>query len=566
MSKRRTLFISFILMSVALFAQTHIQYYPTNDLLVLNPERGFYRMYDIQSEGRAFTESQIKSMRQSDQQSILMRLYYLKSFKNSDLSTKELTLITNDLKACRAGGMKMIMRLAYAGNIGETDAPLNIVLRHLDQLQPIFEEYNDVIMVLQAGFIGAWGEWHSSTNGLTSVQNMRTILEKELAVLPKNRMVEVRTPAFKQNIFNRTTPIDSSEAFDESDYSRTGHHNDCFLADATDMGTYTITDTSFQKNYLNQDCLYVPIGGETCQVNPPFSDCSNALIEMKRMRWSYIHQDWHPDVVKGWETQGCLDSIKKYIGYRIELQEGNFTTDIAPGKSMTFDLKLMNKGFAPMFNPRNVNVMLINEADPNAKPYYVSLPVDPRFWQPEKPVDLKFEIGVPAGIVQGNYKMYLDLSDPSPNLKNNPEFSVRLANDNVWQSSTGYNSLNVTLNVSENNGGTVYNDSLHFAEYDPSTDVSIENPVPSDYSIKILNYPNPFNPVTKIRYYIADTGKTTLKVFNSLGQQVSLLIDGVVNAGWHEILFNGEKLPSGIYYCVITANGKTETNKMVLLK
>jgi hypothetical protein len=56
-------------------------------------------------------------------------------------------------------------------------------------LAPLFREYHDVIAVAQAGFIGAWGEWHASTNDLTTPDNMRDILLRLLEILPEERLL-----------------------------------------------------------------------------------------------------------------------------------------------------------------------------------------------------------------------------------------------------------------------------------------------------------------------------------------------------------------------------------------
>ncbi len=80
------------------------------------------------------------------------------------------------------------------------------------------------------------------------------------------------------------------------------------------------------------------------------------------------------------------------------------------------------------------------------------------------------------------------------------------------------------------------------------------------------NMPNPFNPSTAISFALPVTGEVTLKVYDALGVEVSTLINGVLEAGWHETTFDASSLPSGIYYYTLTANGTVETKKMVLLK
>jgi hypothetical protein len=80
------------------------------------------------------------------------------------------------------------------------------------------------------------------------------------------------------------------------------------------------------------------------------------------------------------------------------------------------------------------------------------------------------------------------------------------------------------------------------------------------------NHPNPFNPVTTIRYSLATDGPVRIRVFNGLGQQVALLQDGPQSAGAHELNFDGSVLASGVYICRLEAQGFTAQQKMMLVK
>ena len=92
-----------------------------------------------------------------------------------------------------------------------------------------------------------------------------------------------------------------------------------------------------------------------------------------------------------------------------------------------------------------------------------------------------------------------------------------------------------------------------------------DNEVVSDFRL-YQNYPNPFNPSTKIKYQIADYGFVSLKVYDILGREVAILVNGTQNPGSYEIRFDGSKLSSGTYFCRIKTGNNTETKKMLLLK
>jgi len=80
------------------------------------------------------------------------------------------------------------------------------------------------------------------------------------------------------------------------------------------------------------------------------------------------------------------------------------------------------------------------------------------------------------------------------------------------------------------------------------------------------NYPNPFNPSTIIKYSLKDDGKVSLKIFNSLGEEVRTLVNEIKPAGNYEVEFNASELPSGIYIYSIQAGEFISSKKMILLK
>ncbi|MCJ7811776.1 T9SS type A sorting domain-containing protein [bacterium] len=80
------------------------------------------------------------------------------------------------------------------------------------------------------------------------------------------------------------------------------------------------------------------------------------------------------------------------------------------------------------------------------------------------------------------------------------------------------------------------------------------------------NYPNPFNPETTIKYELPTKQHIVLKVYDTTGREVVKLVDQEQEAGYHEVNFDAQNLPSGIYICQITAGNYTQTMKLTLLK
>ena len=80
------------------------------------------------------------------------------------------------------------------------------------------------------------------------------------------------------------------------------------------------------------------------------------------------------------------------------------------------------------------------------------------------------------------------------------------------------------------------------------------------------NYPNPFNPETTIEYYIAKPGKTSITIYNVLGEIIELFDEGFQNIGNNHIIFNGGTYPSGVYFYKIKSGDFSNIKSMVLLK
>jgi hypothetical protein len=122
--------------------------------------------------------------------------------------------------------------------------------------------------------------------------------------------------------------------------------------------------------------------------------------------------------------------------------------------------KVTNDGWASPYNPRNVEVILRNRQ--TGKQYYLSVAEAVRMWMPGETKTVKIVGGIPADMPSGEYQVLLNLPDPTSRLRNRPEYSIRLANQNVWEASTGYNSLLKSVTVDPSAGGDSYSGTQFF--------------------------------------------------------------------------------------------------------
>lgn len=419
--------------------------YVASDSIIFNPERGFYNFAEFRSDNNnAQSVDGIKNMVESGV-SIIYNTYTMIDYRESLIPDSYLNRIRNNMEALREGGAKTILRFRYTNSESQKpwDPTEELVHEHIQQLALLLQEYSDVIYVLEAGFIGVWGEWYYTDNfifgpGEDEYGPRKGVLDALLEALPKNRMVAVRYPAAKIFSFGiqATDTLTLDRAYDESDLSRVAFHNDCFLADQDDRGTFG--GRRSHRAFLASETKYLAMGGETCSPSS-FSECQNALIDLAKYHWSFMNSAYHRDVIAEWDQVGCLPEIKKRLGYRFVLNSGEYTNNGHAGGAFEMKTSLKNVGFAAPFNPRSVEVVFRSKED--QQEYKIKLEDDPRFWFPEETVEINTTFGLPDDMALGEYDVFLHLPDPEPNLYGRKEFSIQLANEDVWDNDKGYNKL-----------------------------------------------------------------------------------------------------------------------------
>ena len=459
--------------------------YEPSTATLANPERGFYHHtethYRADGSGHAPLEAaELREWREQEQITQILRVFYLEKFAGTDrLDRAYLDLVRADFATARSAGVKVVVRFAYAQPADEWpyqppygDASRDRVLRHIAQLAPVLRDNADVIATVQAGFIGLWGEGYYTDHFVADPTDPGTVTDADwanrrdvylalLRALPPSRTVQVRTMLSKQKALDRPTGVEGAlgddEAFNGQAVARIGHHNDCFLASPDDFGTFLSDPITLDQEYLAQETKYVPMGGETCTVNPPRSEWPTAAAEMARYHYSYLNTDYNQDVLDSWGDH--LVEVRQRLGYRLRLTEGTFTDTVRPGRSFTVDLGLRNDGWAAPYNRRDVALILRG----SKRSYAVQVPADPRRWSPGTTSELS--VRACAAVPPGRYDLLLDLPAPEQRLRSqallpdsavsyHSAYAVQLANNGVWQPRTGYNDLGHTLVVDRHASST----------------------------------------------------------------------------------------------------------------
>jgi hypothetical protein len=442
----------------AQFSQTFE--YTESEAIIANPERGFYHHTEVHSANYSnLNEATLRGYLENEAITQILRVFYLEDFRNRPIAEDYLNNMRIDFERARRAGVKIIVRFAYARS---TQAPYNdatpeVVFMHIQQLNGILYQNADVIAVVQAGFVGAWGEWYytdhfAGVGGPSDLKQVHwddraKVIYNLMEIMPIDRMIQIRTPGYKMRIFGTENALTAEEAHSGSYIARLGHHNDCFAASSSDFGTYR--DQDLEKPYLEQETTYTAMGGETCALASPYSDCENSTNELERFHWSYLNRDYNRDVLNEWDNQGCFDEVELRLGYRFVLNTATITTISKPDGAFNILLNLVNRGYSTPYNPRDVEIILKNTS--NEAQYQLKMSEDPRFWPVGDDFTVEASGGLPTNMENGSYRAYLRLADPYPAIKHNPAYAIRLANENIWEPTLGYNDLGVEVNVNEAN-------------------------------------------------------------------------------------------------------------------
>lgn len=402
-----------------------------------NPERGFYK---YAADPAKLDADYLNSITQQG-----YRLIYtpadLSQWRNQDLPQSYLNSLNDGFELMRQAGVKAVLRFAYDYEASGKDTNLAQVKRHIEQLKPIINRNADVIAVWQGGFIGAWGEWHSSANGLNSDSNKKEIAQALLAALPANRQLNLRYPYDLIKWYG--TPASAEDFANNSEKARIGIHNDCYLASIDDTGTYQPRHDQTieaQRMFTRQHVQYTSFGGETCApVANARTTCSDILREGKEFRLAYLNYDYHETFIDGWTKEGCMADVQKNIGYRIELSQFQISSQANASGSLKWALKLSNQGWARPINPRNIVVRFTSSSGSSKD--VVLENTNLRTLDSGASAQWEGTLTLP-NLSAGEYSISLGAPDPDARLASNTRFSLRFANADSgsvqWNLRTGF--------------------------------------------------------------------------------------------------------------------------------
>lgn len=434
---KKLLLIWFLLIALTSTSQTVT--YQKSSAVISNPEKGFYHYTSSGSSGgyNLLNQNTIAGYRTNENITVIQRQFFLRDFITGiPITSAYLTNMQTDFNRIRNAGAKVTVRFSYTSSSSSVYQPTKAQIQaHIRQLAPVINRNKDVIVCVQAGFIGRWGEWYytGSTEfgdtypvSTTQWNNRKQVLDEMLLQFSPDVLVQVRYVEAKQKMYGNTF------------IGRIGFYNDSFLGTWGDSGTFSVssvnaTPSASQVSYWQTQTINLPVTGETNMVNAPRTDCANAILEMDRFNWSLINKDYFPTVISGWQTNGCFTTIQRNIGYDFSLNSSNITNGI-------LTINIGNYGWANVFKDRKA-LLICKNTTTNVNYSFVIDNNIKNIRTTNYTITTNLAtLGLPAG----SYKLFLNLPDP---LISNKLYSIQTSNLNTW-TAEGFNDLQQIYTVS----------------------------------------------------------------------------------------------------------------------
>lgn len=436
-----------------------------------NPDRGFhlesnlladqmkspYNDYEI-FEDNMYGKKAEQFGAKDDKLTLVQQYIYLTKWVSKDLDNEALGNIRKVFELMKVKGYKAILRFAYnhAGLGTSGGESKQWILRHIEQLTPLLNEYIGQIATVQVGFIGAWGEWHTSP--LVNDQGAKNaIVSALLRALPAPYCVEMRYPNHKKALTLEQEEYRGRIGY-ANDYFTAGEHplapdND-FIPNTEDYKTvadevkannfYVSGEIPYNENTewglsslispikslrilrehrysafdITQNYDLNIVSWKRVKVNPSLLNNNHILFDE-----SYFKDEEGNEVVRSF-----YDFVRDHLGYRLNLKTES-TVEVKNG-NLDYNLTITNTGFSTVINPKEVYLVLVSGDNQVVKE--MKLDVDPKTWIPstnEEPnqVALYTVKGNVAVGMTGTYKVGIWMPEKVDNLKYNSTYAVKFA-------------------------------------------------------------------------------------------------------------------------------------------
>jgi hypothetical protein len=434
--------------------------YNESNLTYANPNRGFYTHLSFSLPSVYDEETKIDILDEvnyylsaGDEEKLTMALLIitLDETLNKPITNDGLKALNDILEVLKENGYKVVIRFRYGRKEGTEPNDFSTMLEHIVQVGPILKKYADIIPVYQAGYIGAYGEWHTTKYDDVTYENQ--ILDAMFSNSSELTEIAVREPKDYRNYLKHVNN-------NKDVIKRFGQYNDAFLSTYSDMGTYDNREEDIAyMSPITENTFY---GGETVYAGEEYANLVTATKEMRLLHTNYLNLFHDLDKLAYWEAQivtadidktfagkNGLEYVFNRIGYRFVLRESKLTKTVMQGKNLKISFSIENTGFG---NPIGINnTYLLLEKDG----YYYRTPIsfNPATILCDTTKKYELEVKLPFALEASNWNVYIQMSSLKNEITAPDKEFVKFANYDLYNGNIKANYIG-TINVLETNNKT----------------------------------------------------------------------------------------------------------------
>ena len=316
-----------------------------------NPYQGMYIQVDSANTEAIETASE-KGV------NLILLAVNLNGFYTGGISAEKLSEIRAAFETAEKHGLQIIFRAAYGFSKGMgTREPksFDVTEAHMGQLAEILNDNKNLLVSVQSGMLGPWGEGNNSiffttANIEKNIRNKTALLWHEL--LSEDIQLQLRTPQCIRFAAEAGVPL-----------RRMGMHNDALLSSCDDLGTYENRGTEIE--WLKKELSHSKTGGETA-VRTELSKAENAVSEFKQLGLCYLNMLYNTDVLQLWKNEvrgadNAYDYIRNHLGMRIHLSRASLPSRISKVQNRV-KVILKNTGFFESMKSLEFKLVLKTES------------------------------------------------------------------------------------------------------------------------------------------------------------------------------------------------------------
>jgi len=416
-----------------------------------NPDQGFYRpiFVKVNEDGVSYNKNIVNGGTQLYHLRIDISAFSAAVNGGSDkiLSQTALVGLKELLIFLRQKDKNAVVRFAYDpyyGGSKNKEPDIEMILKHIEQVCPILEEYSNTVTAIEAGLIGPWGEMHSSA--IAKPEFISRIIQAFFDNTDDIPLL-VRTPKMIYDYLGITVKdIASYRIAADTEAYRLGLFNDGYLGSGNDLGTYSDRDTEVE--FLSNQTNHLPYGGEAVIPESKLHDIDVCLPEMNKLDLSYLNIEWNNKVIDKWkasyytETSGtdeayygktAFEYIENHFGYRFVLTRSdlkypdlNYTDKL---NEMGIELNLKNVGFGNLNRVKRTKIIITDE---NGETVFSKIASD--FDGSER-----YFCSVKPELPKGKYAVYLRIYGEESD--DGVFYCLRFANDGLWDENLKANKI-----------------------------------------------------------------------------------------------------------------------------